>query len=270
MSNENASLLTPNSAAVAPQSEPVAVNQGQPAAASQGQTQQAMGNQQALEVAEKRRRDLQSYHDKTMSEKNAEIQRLQAQLQAQQAQVAAPQVIPETASNTEPSAEALVAQQVGSHMSAYDVQMAQIHADQQKMKRELAMEKLMMAHPDAVTVTQTPEFTQWISSKPKQVYDSVFNNAFDAASTIDTLNRYKAETQPAQGQTSMQHNDPTLYGHGTNSVPSSGGVGGQIYSDSYVAEKTSMNPNWYAENREEILKAVKEGRYINDMHNPNR
>lgn len=268
MTNENASLLNPGQPAAVPHvSEPAAVAQEQSVAQGQGQTQGTQITQQALDVAEKRRRDLQSYHDKMVAEKNAEIQRLQAQLQSQQAPAAVPQATPEPVAHQGPSPEALVAQSIDSHMSTYDVQMAQLHADQQKMKRDLAMEKLMAAHPDAVSMTQTPEFTQWISSKPKQVYDSVFNNAFDSAATIDTLNRYKAETAQAQGQTSMtQHNDPTLYGQGTQSAGTPATIEGMIYSDSYVAAQVEQNPNWYNENRADILKAVKEGRYINDMH----
>lgn len=174
---------------------------------------------------EKRYKDLQSHHDKTISE-------LKSQLPAQ---------------DFETENEKL------------QRQVAELHQDLAQRniadKVREAQQQVGAAHPDFVGIIQSEQFATWIESQPDIFKNSIYGEIPDATLAIKVLTLFKAEATPAQPQVEP---DPAAMavGRGQTGVPQEA-TGPKIWS---MAEINRMNPSQYAQHADEIDKAFAEGR----------
>lgn len=176
---------------------------------------------------EKRYKDLQSHHDKTLTE-------LRSQLPAQ---------------DFETENEKL------------QRQVAELHQDLAQRntadKVREAQQQVGAAHPDFVGIIQSEQFATWIESQPDIFKDSIYSEVPDANIAVKVLTLFKAEHQaPQQPQQPAPQDASMAIGRGQQGTPSEVN-GPKIWS---MSEIQRMNPTEYAANAQEIDLAFAEGR----------
>jgi hypothetical protein len=219
---------------------------------------------------EKRYKDLQSFHSKTVNTKDAEIATLQ--------QSTAPKFhVPKTAEELQrfagenPETYAFIQtiahgiaenqmQTVNDRLSTAENQLA-------KSNQELAFEELQRAHPDFQKIDGSPEFTQWLAKQTQEVQGWIYNNTDDAQKISYALSLFKQQTGwGIQQETPASPTGPSDAELASQAVNVNGSVNTStdqrdhvqyIWSESEIAK---MRPEVYAQYQEAIDLASSEGR----------
>lgn len=117
---------------------------------------------------EKRYKDLQSHHDKTTNELRGKLK------------------------------EAGVEPEEADKVAEMEKQLAELQADKELRETEdlvaQAQATVGAAHPDFVSVINSPEFAQWIQGQPDVYRDAIYADRPDAQMSIDALTLFKVQS----------------------------------------------------------------------------
>lgn len=207
--------------------------------------------QSQLDVSTKRYTDLQSYHDKTRTGLESEVNRLR-----QESSVFTPPKTKEelaTWFDDKPDWKGVI------ETVAHDIaksSIAPIQEDLNRAKSEKAAAQLLQAHPDAVAVSQTEEFKTWATAQGPEI-QSWLADEHDSSKVIRALNYYKAMSSyaaPAQTYDEPSAAD-AVSTHGSVVNPQTQGQG-----RSFTREQIEkMNVHEYTANQAAIEAAYSQG-----------
>jgi uncharacterized protein YifE (UPF0438 family) len=128
--------------------------------------------------------------------------------------------------------------------------------------REKAEAELMKAHPDFGEIRNSDEFHEWADEQPKWVQDALYENDNDARSASRAIDLYKADkniktrkpasTKDAARSVNSRNNrsQPEEYDSSTT------------FKESQVAK---MSPQQYEKASDQIMEAIRTGKFIYDM-----
>ena len=128
--------------------------------------------------------------------------------------------------------------------------------------REKAEAELMKAHPDFGEIRDSDEFHEWADEQPKWVQDALYENDSDARSASRAIDLYKADkniktkkpasTKDAARSVNSRNNrsQPEEYDSSTT------------FKESQVAK---MSPQEYEKRSDEIMEAIRSGKFIYDV-----
>ncbi len=128
--------------------------------------------------------------------------------------------------------------------------------------REKAEAELMKAHPDFGEIRDSDEFHEWADEQPKWVQDALYENDSDARSASRAIDLYKADkniktkkpasTKDAARSVNSRNNrsQPEEYDSST------------IFKESQVAK---MSPQQYEKASDQIMEAIRTGKFVYDM-----
>jgi hypothetical protein len=128
--------------------------------------------------------------------------------------------------------------------------------------REKAEAELMKAHPDFGEIRDSDEFHEWADEQPKWVQDALYENDSDARSASRAIDLYKADkniktkkpasTKDAARSVNSRNNrsQPEEYDSSTT------------FKESQVAK---MSPQQYEKASDQIMEAIRTGKFIYDM-----
>ena len=146
--------------------------------------------------------------------------------------------------------------------NALEERMKVIDDMQSSAKKEKAEAELMRLHPDFDTIRDSDEFHEWAEEQPKWVQDALYDNDNDARSAARAIDLYKAdkgisEKKPASNKDAAK----SVETRNSRSKPQND------EASTYLRESQvqKMSPQEYEKMSDEIMEAIRTGKFIYDI-----
>lgn len=146
---------------------------------------------------EKRYKDLQSFHSRTVNDNTAEIARLKAQSTPK---FEVPKTAEELSAFAKENPETHAVIQSIAHKMATDQmasmtgELTEIKASNAATAKERALAELQRQHPDFEDIDRSPEFHVWIAKQSQEIKGWIFDNPDDASKINMALSLFKQNT----------------------------------------------------------------------------
>ena len=218
----------------------------------------------------KRYSDLRRHQQKQQEEFKAELAAMKSQLeQATKKEMKLPKSdedieqwaadYPDVAAIVETIAMKKAAEQ----SSALEERMKAIDEMQSTASKDKAEAALMQIHPDFGEIRDSDDFHDWADEQPKWVQDALYENDNDARSAARAIDLYKAD----KGITSEKKSKKTK--GAAEAVSTKGGRSTPQADESSTYLKESqvqkMSPQEYEKKSDEIMEAIRTGKFIYDI-----
>ena len=158
--------------------------------------------------------------------------------------------------------EAIAAKKADERATELDGRLKEIEELRITAKREKAEAELMRIHPDFGDIRDSDEFHEWAEEQPKWVQDALYDNDNDARSAARAIDLYKAdkgitEKKPSNGKDAAK----SVETRNSRSKPQSD------EASTYLRESQvqKMSPQEYEKRSDEIMEAIRSGKFIYDM-----
>jgi len=134
---------------------------------------------------------------------------------------------------------------------------------QSSASKEKAEAALMQLHPDFDEIRDSDDFHEWADEQPKWVQDALYENDNDARSAARAIDLYKADRGISK-ETKKKNNKgaaETVKTKTARSKPQ------DSEADSYLRESQvqKMNPAQYEKMADEIMEAIRSGKFVYDV-----
>ena len=147
--------------------------------------------------------------------------------------------------------------------AALEQRMKAIDDMQISATKEKAEAELMRLHPDFDEIRDSDDFHMWADEQPKWVQDALYENDNDARSAARAIDLYKAD----KGITSEKKTKKTkgaaeaVSSKGSRSTPQT------KESSTYLKESQvqAMSPQEYEKHSDEIMEAIRSGKFVYDI-----
>lgn len=221
---------------------------------------------------EKRYKDLQSHHTRTLTELKAENARLRAEGTPQ---FTPPKTEEELARFKEENPETFAFIESIAHgiadrrIEAINGELTHLQEAQETSRKNAAEAEFLRLHPDYLEIDKAPEFGQWLNTKNATIQSWVINNADDYDSLSAALSMFKQETgwkatgsvtndasQEQPSQSGAEHLKPGTQG----GEPGGGDPRESINYTWSESEIAKLHPSEYAHYQEHIDLALREKR----------
>jgi predicted nuclease with RNAse H fold len=128
--------------------------------------------------------------------------------------------------------------------------------------KEKAEVELLRIHPDFTEIRDSDDFHEWADEQPKWVQDALYENSEDARSAARAIDLYKVDRGITKTKKSSNKDAAkSVSTKNTRSVPDS--------ADSNVAYKESqvqrMSPSEYESKADDIMDAIRTGKFVYDV-----
>lgn len=140
----------------------------------------------------------------------------------------------------------------------------ELDAMQYNAKKEKAEAELMRLHPDFDAIRDSDEFHDWVDNQPKWVQQALYENDTDAVAASRAIDLYKAD----MGINTKRKNSADYNREVAKSVNTSRSIrpdktesGGMIKE----SDVEKMSAREYEARQEEIVAAIKAGKFIYDL-----
>jgi len=146
--------------------------------------------------------------------------------------------------------------------SALEERVKAIDDMQSSAKKEKAEAELMRIHPDFGDIRDSDEFHEWAEEQPKWVQDALYDNDNDAKSAARAIDLYKADKGiSAKKPASSKDAAKSVETRNTRSKPQ------DDEASTYLRESQvqKMSPQEYEKKSDEIMEAIRSGKFIYDM-----
>ena len=127
--------------------------------------------------------------------------------------------------------------------------------------REKAEAELMRLHPDFDTIRDSDDFHEWADEQPKWVQDALYENDNDARSAARAIDLYKADRNVKTRKSNTRGAEQSVNTRNTRSKPDATGDG-SVYKESDVQR---MSAHEYEQNADNIMEAIRSGKFIYDL-----
>ena len=146
--------------------------------------------------------------------------------------------------------------------SALEERLKAIDEMQVSATKEKAEAELMRIHPDFDEIRDSDEFHEWAEDQPKWVQDALYDNDNDARSAARAMDLYKAD----MGITAKK---PKSDKDAAKSVPTknSRSKPQENEASTYLRESQvqKMSPQEYEKRSDEIMEAIRSGKFVYDI-----
>jgi len=134
---------------------------------------------------------------------------------------------------------------------------------QSSATKEKAEAALMQLHPDFDEIRDSDDFHEWADEQPKWVQDALYENDNDARSAARAIDLYKADRGISKEPKKKNSKGAaeTVKTKATRSKPQ------DSEADSYLRESQvqKMNPAQYEKMADEIMEAIRSGKFVYDV-----
>ena len=217
----------------------------------------------------KRYSDLRRHQQQQAEEFKKEIENLKSQLsQAAQKEMKLPKSdedIEQWAKDYPDVAaivETIAMKKAREQSSALEERMKAIDELQSSASKEKAEAELMRLHPDFGEIRDSDEFHEWAEDQPKWVQDALYDNDNDARSAARAIDLYKADMgiskeKPKSDKAAAK----SVSTKDSRSKPQ------ENEANSYLKESAvqKMSPQEYEKRSDEIMEAIRSGKFIYDV-----
>ena len=129
-------------------------------------------------------------------------------------------------------------------------------------KKEKAEAELMHLHPDFGDIRDSDDFHEWAEDQPKWIQDALYENDNDAKSAARAIDLYKAD-RGIKTQKSSNSKDAAKSVDTRNSRSKPQDNEASTYLRESQVHK--MSPQEYEKRSDEIMEAIRSGKFIYDM-----
>jgi len=146
--------------------------------------------------------------------------------------------------------------------SALEERIKAIDDMQLSAKKEKAEAELMRLHPDFDEIRDSDEFHEWAEEQPKWVQDALYDNDNDAKSAARAIDLYKADKGiTAKKASNGKDAAKSVETRNTRSKPQ------EDEASTYLRESQvqKMSPQEYEKRSDEIMEAIRTGKFIYDI-----
>lgn len=128
-------------------------------------------------------------------------------------------------------------------------------------KREKAEAELMRLHPDFDEIRDSDDFHEWADEQPKWVQEALYENDNDARSAARAIDLYKTDRNITTKKKSKGNAAEAVTSKNTRSKPQ------ENEASSYLKESEvqRMSPQEYEKNSDQIMEAIRSGKFIYDI-----
>ena len=145
---------------------------------------------------------------------------------------------------------------------ALEERMKAIDDMQSSAKKEKAEAELMRLHPDFDEIRDSDDFHEWAEEQPKWVQDALYDNDNDARSAARAIDLYKAD-RGITGKKKSSGKDAAKSVDTKNSRSKPQDDEQSTYLRESQVQK--MSPQEYEKRSDEIMEAIRSGKFIYDM-----
>ena len=134
---------------------------------------------------------------------------------------------------------------------------------QESANRDKAEAQLMQLHPDFEDIRGSDDFHEWAEEQPRWVQDSLYENDTDAFSAARAIDLYKADRNLTSKpkKTTNEAAAKSVNTRASRSRPQSEDTSGMIKE----SDVDQMSTYEYEKNSEEIMEAIRSGKFIYDV-----
>lgn len=135
---------------------------------------------------------------------------------------------------------------------------------QYQAKKEKAEVELMRLHPDFDQIRDQDEFHEWVEQQPEWVQKALYENETDAKSAARAIDLYKVDMGIKTNKRSRKEEEKDAargFAAGKGSAPDKGTESGFIKE----SDVEKMSSREYEAKQEEIVTAIKSGKFIYDL-----
>ena len=217
----------------------------------------------------KRYSDLRRHQQKQAEEFKEEIEKLKSQLNAATKKE---MKLPKSDEDLESWAkqypdvaaivETIAIKKAKEQADSLEERMRVIDDMQYSAKKEKAEAELMRLHPDFDEIRDSDEFHEWAEDQPKWVQDALYENDNDAKSAARAIDLYKADKGLSTKKSASDKSAAKSVDSGrSRSKPQSD------ESSTYIKESQvqKMSPQEYEKRSDEIMEAIRSGKFIYDV-----
>jgi hypothetical protein len=130
-------------------------------------------------------------------------------------------------------------------------------------KKEKAEAELMRLHPDFDRIRDTDEFHSWVDEQPTWVQQALYENETDALAAARAIDLYKAD----KGISKSRKDGYSSKDAAKSVMPSRGSAPTRSDASGYIKESDveRMSAREYESRQEEIVAAIKAGKFVYDL-----
>ena len=158
--------------------------------------------------------------------------------------------------------ETIAMKKASEQASALEERIKAIDEMQMSATKEKAEAELMRLHPDFDTIRDSDEFHEWAESQPKWVQDALYENDNDARSAARAIDLYKADMGIGKKKPKSDKDAAkTVTTKDSRSKPQ------ENEESTYLKESEvqRMSPKEYEKRSDEIMEAIRSGKFIYDI-----
>jgi len=219
----------------------------------------------------KRYGDLRRHSQKQQADLQKQIDDLKSQLeQSTKKQIKLPKSEDELAEwakeypDVAKIVETIAIKKAKEQSSELEERMKKIDNMQYEAQKQKAEAELMRLHPDFDQIRDTDNFHNWVEDQPKWVQQALYENETDALSAARAIDLYKADMgmiKKQRGNKELERDAAKSVRTSRGSNPDSTGESGSIRE----SDVEKMSAREYEARQEEIVAAIKSGKFIYDL-----
>lgn len=158
--------------------------------------------------------------------------------------------------------ETIAMKKASEQSSALEERIKAIDELQLSATKEKAEAELMRLHPDFDTIRDSDEFHEWADNQPKWVQDALYENDNDARSAARAIDLYKADMGISKKKPkSDKEAAKSVSTRNSRSKPQ------EDETSTYIKESEvqKMSPQEYEAKSDEIMEAIRSGKFVYDI-----
>ena len=158
--------------------------------------------------------------------------------------------------------ETIAMKKASEQASALEERIKVIDEMQLSATKEKAEAELMRLHPDFDDIRDSDEFHEWVESQPKWVQDALYENDNDARSAARAIDLYKADMGIGKKKPKSDKDAAkSVSTKNSRSKPQ------ENEASSYLKESEvqKMSPQEYESRSDEIMEAIRSGKFVYDV-----
>ena len=157
--------------------------------------------------------------------------------------------------------ETIAAKKAQEQSVALEERIKAIDALQISASKEKAEVELLKLHPDFSDIRESDSFHEWAEQQPKWVQDALYDNETDARSAARAIDLYKADMKMSAPKSKDKDAAKSVSVKNARSKPQ------EDATASYMKESDvqKMSAKEYEKKSEEIMEAIRSGKFIYDV-----
>lgn len=147
------------------------------------------------------------------------------------------------------------------------LKLEELEQKQKNIEREEAVIELKKRHNDFEQLVKSEDFHNWLSSQSKKDQDAIYRS-LDVDDADFVISKYKARKKNSKSQgddEDLNLNEAAKVVKSSSTKELIDDFGDYDFTESQIERESKRNRNWYSQNEEKIMTALRKGRVLMDI-----